>query len=284
MQGHPYHTFYLYILLFYLPFVFYQFLLTILNKIELPFFSFFQYISSTNNSTMTSFYISRLNFHTTEMALVKLFSEFGQVDKVEFILPNTEENNVKSALICISDLTQKGLHAVQCISHGEDYKLYFNNTEYCSISFAQNTSINNAENCRYLEEKIESQGNTITELITRLHNTESRIEELENIVYKLINNIFEPDNSVSTHSSMPSLVEDDSVSTHSSMPSLVEDEDDEDEDDEHEDDEHEDDEHEDEDEEDYDDNSTQSSLTWLEDDCSNSSVPPLIDEYGNIIE
>ena len=81
---------------------------------------------------------------------------------------------------------------------------------------------------------------------------------------KLINDIFEPENSVSTHSSMPSLVDVDSVSTHSSMPSLVDD-DSEDEND--------------------DDNSTQSSLTWLEDDWSDSSIPPpLIDEYGNIIE
>ena len=115
-----------------------------------------------------------------------------------------------------------------------------------------------------MEKKVEAQEKTIAELINRQNNTEKRIEELENVVKKLINDIFEPENSVSTHSSMPSLVDDNSVSTHSSMPSLVDD-DSEDEND--------------------DDNSTQSSLTWLEDDWSDSSIPPpLIDEYGIIIE
>ena len=224
---------------------------------------------------MTSFYISRLNFYTTEMVVAELFSEFGQVDQVEFILPNTKENDdVKSALIHMSDLTQKGLDLIYCIANGEDYKIYVNAMEYLSISFAQNI-----DKCYYLEKKVEAQEKTIAELINRQNNTEKRIEELENVVKKLINDIFEPENSVSTHSSMPSLVDDNSVSTHSSMPSLVDDnsvsthssmpslvdDDSEDEND--------------------DDNSTQSSLTWLEDDWSDSSIPPpLIDEYGNIIE
>jgi hypothetical protein len=238
---------------------------------------------------MTSFYINRLNSNTTEMDVTELFSEFGKVDQVEFILPNTkhglkENNDSKSALIHISDLTQKGLYVVHHISDGEDYKLYFKSGEIWSVSCIQNILMNNSENCSYLEKKVEAQGNTIEGLLGRLHNTERRIEELEIIVNKLINYTFEEDDSVSTHSSMPSLVDDESVSTHSSMPSLVDDEtvsthssmpsldeDDEDEDDEDEDD-------------DEDDNSTQSSLTWLEDDFSNSSVPPLIDEYGNIVE
>jgi len=288
---------------------------------------------------MTSFYISRLNSHTTEMDVSKLFLEFGEVHQIEFILPNTksgfkENDDVKAALIHMSDLTPKGLHLVHSISNGEDYKLYVKDMEYLSISFAdpkiQNTSMNNEqniENCSYLEAKIEAQEKTIAELIKRVNNTEillyqlvgglfnsqtqlaalndhvttifpndlseflgedtskwmnfpttrqgddteQRVEELENVVKKLINDLFEPDNSVSTHSSMPSLVDVDSVSTHSSMPSLVDVDsgsthssmpslvDD-------------------------DDNSTQSSLTWLEDDYSNSSIPPLIDEHGNIIE
>ena len=273
------------------------------------------------------------------MDVSKLFLEFGEVHQIEFILPNTkpgfkENGDVKSALIHMSNFTQKGLHLVHFISNGEDYKLYVKDMEYWSISFAdpkiQNTSMNNAqniENCCYLEAKIEAQEKTIAELIKRVNNTEillyqlvgglfnsqtqlaalndhvttifpndlseflgedtskwmnfpttrqgddteQRVEELENVVKKLINDLFEPDNSVSTHSSMPSLVDVDSVSTHSSMPSLVDVDsvsthssmpslvDD-------------------------DDNSTQSSLTWLEDDYSNSSIPPLIDEHGNIIE
>jgi hypothetical protein len=103
------------------------------------------------------------------------------------------------------------------------------------IPYTMMNSSQIVQNCRFLENKIEEQTQQIEEQTETIKKLEKRTEELEKIVKDLlvskkssvVPNIieYEDDDSMSTHSSMPDLIDYDD-STHSSMPHLIEDDDD----------------------------------------------------------
>ena len=146
------------------------------------------------SAIVASFYIPRMNANITKNRVIEAFYNVGQVSRVDFTTINKKpgfgeniDRVVKSAFVHFTSLTQYGYVIKFEIEKNNSFKFYPHDlySHYWILLHNKNpiqdTLMNNAqivENCRYLEEKIQKQDQTIHDLQDKVNNLQFVINEL----------------------------------------------------------------------------------------------------------
>jgi len=153
---------------------------------------------------MTSIYIPRISVSVSEVLLTQELSELGQVNRVDFVPINKKpgfveiyDSSFRSAFVHFHSYNSQSsiVEIFEKLGLGQSYKFFPKSiNEYWLLLKAKNpvqqTMMNNSqivENCRYLENILEYQQETIK-------NLEERLERTQDTVYQLIGGLYNQSN------------------------------------------------------------------------------------------